>query len=244
MNYITPWQNTIEYTNLHGVSSVKIKNLVNIANKENYYGVCIPPGSVPVASKYRNQDLKIITVAGFPPIHKWLLYRDNKDPRLNFYLGHYTKQEIDKIKYILDNPDVDELDLVFPMLWYASGKFARISTFFKGIKQRFKRPIKVITELGTIFKDPISLFEIVDLLEQSGVDFFKTNTGLIPCDFNLTSTGIQLVKKLKPNIRIKASGGIRTLSQVKFLMSLGVERIGTSNLINDIPNTAPMTGQL
>lgn len=96
------------------------------------------------------------------------------------------------------------------------------------VKQNFKKPVKVITELGTIFKNLVNLFEISDLIEQSGVDFFKTNTGLIPPNVHMTAAGIQEVKNLKPNMRFKASGGIRTLNQVAYFKSLGVERIGTS----------------
>lgn len=223
----------IELTNLHSPNSKEIQAFVEKASREKYFGVCMQYSDIGVATKYKSPDLKFITVAGFPPISSWNLFKTKKDPRLNLYLGLYNCKELNKIKAIIDDPRVDELDIVFPIYWYAKGNLARIYHFFKGIKQQFKKPVKVITELGTIFKNRINLFEIADLIEQSGVDFFKTNTGLIPGDFNIMVAGIQEVKDLKPNMRFKASGGIRTLSQVQFLQSLGVERIGTSNLTND-----------
>lgn len=227
------WKSIIEYTNLKSPKSKDIKAFVKKANQEKYYGVCMQHGDLGVAAKVRVPELKLITVAGFPPFQAWPLYQTRKDPRIQLYLGLYTKKEIDRVKSIIDDPLVDELDLVFPMYWYARGELARIYKFFKGVKQRFKKPVKVITELGTIFKNRINLFEIADLIEQSGVDFFKTNTGLIPTNFTMMAAGIQEVRDLKPNLHFKASGGIRTLSQVRFLMSLGVERIGTSNITDD-----------
>jgi deoxyribose-phosphate aldolase len=234
MNPVKDWKSIIEYTNLKSPSSKEIRTFVETANKEKYYGVCMQYGDLGVAAKYRSPDLKLITVAGFPPFAAWPHFKnERRDPRMSLYLGLYGSREIDSVKGMIDDPHVDELDLVFPMLWYARGELGRIYKFFKGVKQRFKKPVKVITELGTIFRNRINLFEIADLIEQSGVDFFKTNTGLIPGNFNLMAAGIQEVRDLKPNMRFKASGGIRTLSQVRFLMSLGVERIGTSNITDD-----------
>ena len=226
------YRNLIEYTHIKSPSSKDIKKFIEKAKEEKYYGVCLNYNNINVATKYTDQ-LKFITVAGFPPISYYNYFKNRKDPRINFFLGMYRSQDIDTIKEIIDDPRVDELDLVFPMYWYAKGELVRIYKFFKGIKKRFKKPVKVITELGTIFRNRTTLFEISDLIEQSGVDFFKTNTGLIPLDFNLLVAGIQEVKDLKPNIRIKASGGIRTLSQVRILQKIGVERIGTSNLTDD-----------
>lgn len=230
MNPVKDYRRTIELTNLKSPTSKEIKAFVEKANQEKYLGVCMQYGDLGVAAKYRDPGLKLITVAGFPPMSSWPIFKTSKDQRLYFHLGRYTSRDIDTIKGICDNPIVDELDLVFPMLWYAKGELARIYHFFKGVKNRFKKPVKVITELGTIFKNRISLFEIADLIEQSGVDFFKTNTGLIPSDFNMTVAGIQEVRNMKPHMRFKASGGIRTVEQVQFLMRLGVERVGTSNL--------------
>ena len=197
------FRNIIEYTNLRSPSKNEIQTFVERANFENYYGVCMDYSSIGIAAKYRKPGLKLITVAGFPPIRYWALFKNMKpnDYRLQFQLGLYTRSRIDDVKRIIDDPNVDELDVVFPMFWYATGHINRIYHFLKGVKDRFKKPVKVITELGTMFKNLINLFEIADLIEQSGCDFFKTNTGLIPTNVNLTMLGIHEVKNMKPNMR-------------------------------------------
>ena len=234
MNPLDKYRSMLEYTNLKSPSTKEIKAFVETANREKFFGVCMQYSDIGVAAKYRDPNLKLITVAGFPPFHCWPQLKAVRDQRMYFWLGNYGKKEIDTIRTIINDPNVDELDIVFPMLWYARGHLGRIYKLFKGIKQEFKKPVKVITELGTIFKNLVSLFEIADLIEQSGVDFFKTNTGLIPPNVMMTAAGIQEVQNLKPNMRFKASGGIRTIEQIQYLAAIGVERIGTSSIPQNI----------
>jgi deoxyribose-phosphate aldolase len=85
----------------------------------------------------------------------------------------------------------------------------------------------------------VALYEVIDLLRQSGVDYFKTNTGLIKQDFDKLLASIlftqMLMKDMDIPMDIKASGGIRTEKQVKKLIQLGVKRIGTSSIQVDDP---------
>lgn len=224
----------VELTNLKSPASKDIQAFVKLAEEQKYFGVCLQYENIRVAAKTRTTGIKLVTVAGFPPISSFSLYKGKYHPSLNLYLGLYPVRVLDQVNSMCDDPNVDEIDLVFPMHWYAKGELVRIYKFFKGVKERSKKTVKVITELGTLFKNNINLFEIADLIEQSGVDYFKTNTGLIPLDFNLLMNGIRNVKHLKPNMKFKASGGIRTVSQVIQLLQLGVDRIGTSNLTNDL----------
>lgn len=231
---ILDYPSVIELTNLGSLPSKQIQHLVKTAEREHYFGVCLQYENIGVASKARTADLKLVTVAGFPPVWMFPDYKQKLTRQLQLRLGYYSLAEIERIKEMCDDPNVDEIDLIFPMYWYLQGRFVRIYSLLKGIRNRTTKPIKVIAELGTLYKNPISLFEIADLIEQSGVNFFKTNTGLIPQDFNILMQGIRTLKLSKPNMPIKASGGIRSVSQVLQLLQLGVERVGTSNLTNDI----------
>jgi deoxyribose-phosphate aldolase len=59
------------------------------------------------------------------------------------------------------------------------------------------------------------------------VDFVKTSTGVI--GRGVTTADIILLKKILPaKIKVKASGGIKTLEQVKDLIEAGADRIGAS----------------
>lgn len=233
----------IELTNLKSPNSKEIRKFVETANQKGYFGVCLQPGDLPVAAKYRNPDLKLITVMGFPPIHTFKYFADGKNKRIQLALGLYKEEDIDSIKSLIDSGLADELDLVFPIYWYMRGQFTRIHKFLKGIKDRYQRPVKVICELGTIFNKTVPLYEIIDLLKQSGVDYFKTNTGLIKQDFDKGLLPAILYTQMMMNdmgvtMDIKASGGIRTEKQIKTLIQLGVKRIGTSAIQKDNPAEA------
>jgi len=225
----------IEYTNLTSPKSKDIKNLIEVANKNNYAGVCLQPCSLRVADKYRKPDLKLITIAGFPPIHTFHLFTE-QNKKFQLVLGLYKNQDITEMKNLLDSKYVDELDIVFPFYWYVSGKFVKIHKFLKGLKNYTPKPIKVIIELGTIFKKDVPLFEIIDLLKQANIDYLKTNTGLIKQDFDKRLYPAilslkALLSDLSVDIKLKASGGIKTDDHVKKLVRLGINRIGTSSTI-------------
>ena len=233
MENIPEYSKYIEYTNLGSMKSKDIKTFVETANVKEYAGVCLQSGSLPVANKYKSEDLKLITVAGFPPIYSFGMIKNN--PKFQLSLGLYNKYEINKIHNIIDSGLADELDLVFPMYWFMSGKLVRIHKFLKGVKQRFKKPVKVIIELGTVFTQNTSLYEILDILEQANIDYLKTNTGLLPQTFdklyeNLLYLDV-LMKDLNKVLPVKASGGIRTKDQIDKLVKIGIPRIGTSSIL-------------
>ena len=227
----------IELTNIKGLTSRETMLFVGKAILEGYGAVCIPSGNLAVAAKARmTQDLKLVTVAGFPPVFSYPIFKTaNKNPQLDLALGLYTHAEIAKIQGIIDGGLADELDLVFPMFWYTRGKLLTITKFLTGIKKRYNRPLKVICELGTIFKNQINLWEIYQILSDSGVDYFKTNTGLLPQDFESLKANLVLLQMMvadtsSPKLKLKASGGIRTEAQVNQLIAMGVDRIGTSSI--------------
>lgn len=228
----------VELTNLKSPSSKEIKKLVQTANEKKYYGVCLQPGDLGVAAKYRDPELKLITVLGFPPIVGFKFFAERRDPRLQVLLGPHKTEHVEETKRVIDSPNVDEVDIVFPMYWYAQGNFKRIYSYFSGVRKRFKGTIKVICELGTIFTDRVTLYEQAALINDAGLDFYKTNTGLIPQDFKKLMSNIVQLQVVMEDMKcsnftpppIKASGGIRTVEQAEKLINLGVKRIGSSSL--------------
>jgi len=229
----------IEYTNLKSPSRKEIKAFVETANKNKYYGVCLHDACLSLAKKYASEDLKIITVGGFPPLRMYSKFKEARlRRRMPLYLGLYDKHEINSIKSVIDAGIADEIDLVFPIYWYTQGKFMKIHKLLKGLKERYKKPMKVIVELGTVFNKYIALYEVIALLKDSNIDFFKTNTGLLSQDFNHLSQAIKQTQTIMQEnnliLPIKASGGIRTEQHTKLLVGMGVKRIGTSSELNFI----------
>ena len=88
------------------------------------------------------------------------------------------------------------------------------------------RVIKIILE--TALLNEVELQQICDICNQNGVNFVKTATGF--SEVNTTPEVIRLLKKyINKDIKIKASGGIRTKEQALALLEAGASRIGTSH---------------
>ena len=91
--------------------------------------------------------------------------------------------------------------------------------------------VKVIIETCLLTDDEKKLAS--EIAMDSGADFIKTSTG-----FSLsgaTEKDVKLIRKvIGSDIGIKASGGIKTLSDLKKFLKAGADRIGTSNAISMI----------
>ena len=65
------------------------------------------------------------------------------------------------------------------------------------------------------------------LAKAAGADFVKTSTGFGPS--GATEQDVALMRRtVGPDMGVKASGGIRTLADVKKMIAAGANRIGAS----------------
>jgi deoxyribose-phosphate aldolase len=88
------------------------------------------------------------------------------------------------------------------------------------------KKIKIIFETGLLSETEI--IKLCQIATAIGADFIKTSTGFSSAGANVET--IQLMKKNVPNsIKIKASGGIRTLAEAELMIEAGADRIGTSS---------------
>ena len=70
---------------------------------------------------------------------------------------------------------------------------------------------------------------------NAGSDYIKTSTGF--GTGGATMEDIDLFKKhLGPNVKIKASGGIRTIEDMEAFIEAGCSRLGTSSAVKLINN--------
>ena len=85
--------------------------------------------------------------------------------------------------------------------------------------------IKIIIETSLL--DPEEKKKATELVKQAGADYVKTSTGFFG------GVTVQDVKDLKqwvgPQVKIKASGGIRTKEFALELIAAGADRLGTSS---------------
>jgi deoxyribose-phosphate aldolase len=93
------------------------------------------------------------------------------------------------------------------------------------------RQFKLILECGLLTDDEIK--QLAQLGIDLGATYLKTGTG-----FHGFPATVEMVSNLKRlsqgKIKIKASGGIRTLADAKKLVDAGADLIGTSSGVNII----------
>ena len=67
------------------------------------------------------------------------------------------------------------------------------------------------------------------IVRDAGADFVKTSTGYLGPGTGANNADVLILRKaVGKDIGVKASGGIRTLGQMKELVQAGANRIGTS----------------
>lgn len=202
----------IDYAMLKPDSLQKdIEQLGKKAIEKSFKAICIPPYFVDFASNaFANSTLKIATVVGFP-------------------LGYSTTPvKIEEIKKALTD-GAHEIDAVINICAVKSGNWNyvanEIDSMVTACHMRGK-VIKIILETHLLTTEELS--RLVDICITAKADFIKTSTG-----FHGHKTSPELISQLKAivgnSIKIKASGGIRTLNDSLKLIEAGADRIGSSS---------------
>ena len=85
--------------------------------------------------------------------------------------------------------------------------------------------VKVILE--TALLDDEQKIAACRLSKEAGADFVKTSTGFGPGGATVEDVAL-MRKTVGPDMGVKASGGIRTLEDLRKMVAAGATRIGTS----------------
>lgn len=199
----------IDHTLLRPDAAVSdIEKLCNEAVEFGFHSVCVHPYFVPAAGEILSGSaVRVSTVIGFP-------------------LGmSLTRVKVYEAMEVLLKGS-DELDIVMNMGMAKSGQWSLVRKDISDVISAAKGVIhKVIIEACYLDRDEkIAASEVV---LDSGAEFVKTSTGFGPGGATLED--IELIRSVvKGECGIKASGGIKTLSQVRKFIEAGATRIGTS----------------
>jgi len=171
--------------------------------------VCVPPCYV---SRIHNSfpDLNICTVIGFPL----------------GYTTHSTKVA-EALTAVEDG--ASELDMVINITDVKNSVFSRVEYEISKLKNVLdKKILKIIVE--TCYLTESEKIALCRVVTDAGADYIKTSTGFGTA--GATIEDIQLFKKhIGPNVKIKASGGIRTREDMVAYIKNGCDRLGTSSAI-------------
>lgn len=201
----------IDHTLLKADASEKdIKKLCKEAKEYEFFSVCVNPCFVKSARKYlKGSDVKVCTVIGFP-------------------LGaNTTKTKLFEAKRAVAE-GADEIDVVFNISKFKDRKYNYVSKELSKIVDLCKKKVLVKVIIETCYLTKEEILEACKLVYECGVDYVKTSTGYGKDGANLDD--VRMMREVcKNKLKIKASGGIKTLKQVEDFILAGAERIGTSS---------------
>ncbi len=192
-------------------TSKEINKLVKEAIEWKFGGVCINSSWIKYAKeKIGNEDIKIISVIGFP-------------------LGAgITQSKVQEAKLAIDH-GANEIDMVMNIGRFRDGQYDYVLNEIKKVKEAIgNRILKVIVETALLKEYEIE--KSAEIVLASGADFIKTSTGFSYRGASFNDIKI-FNKVIKGKLKIKASGGIKTIADLEQYASMGVERFGTSSSI-------------
>ncbi|MCC0694378.1 deoxyribose-phosphate aldolase [Clostridioides sp. ES-S-0048-02] len=207
---------TVDHTILKATTTWEdIKVLCDEAINMNVASVCIPPSYVKRAAEYLNSKIKVCTVIGFP-------------------LGYQTTAtKVFEAEDAIKN-GADEVDMVVNISDIKNGDYEKIENEIKEIKAIIGNKIlKVIIE--TCYLEECEKVKMCEIVTVSGADFIKTSTGM--GTGGATLEDIKLMKEhVGENVKIKAAGGVKSISDAEKFIEAGAERLGTSSICKILKN--------
>jgi len=198
----------------------EIVKLCQEARKYRFASVCVNPYWVPLAAaELAGSPVKVCTVIGFP-------------------LGATsTESKIAETEAAL-RVGATEIDMVMNVGALKSGDQETVKQDMRAVAESAHRAgaiLKVILE--TALLDDSQKATACTLARLAGADFVKTSTGFAAS--GATAHDVALMRLVVgPDMGVKASGGIRTLDDLKKMVAAGATRIGASASVKIVEATA------
>jgi deoxyribose-phosphate aldolase len=183
------------------------------ARRHRFASVCVNPCWVALAaSELRGTPVKVCTVVGFP-------------------LGaNATETKMSETAAAI-RVGAQEIDMVMNIGALRSADEVTVQNDIRGVVEVAHRSgvlVKVILETALLTDD--QKVAACRIAKQAGADFVKTSTGFGPG--GATAADIRLMRDtVGPRMGVKASGGIRTIEDLRNMVAAGASRIGASSSV-------------
>jgi len=193
------------------------------ARKYNFASVCINPYWVALAAaELAGSPVKVCTVVGFP-------------------LGATTTEaKVAETEAAL-RVGAQEIDMVQNVGALRSGDHDAVKADIAAVVEAAHRAgaiVKVILETALLDDNQKVMASLLAKLAKA--DFVKTSTGFGPS--GATAHDVELMRlAVGPEMGVKASGGIRTLDDLKKMTAAGATRIGASASVKIVEDSAGST---
>lgn len=187
-----------------------IQKLCDEAIEYQTASVCIPPCYIKRIHDTYGDKINICTVVGFP-------------------LGYSTtKAKIAEVEQALED-GVNEVDMVINITDVKNGQFQAVQDEIAALKKAVgTKVLKVIIE--TCYLTAEEKIQLCKAVTAAGADYIKTSTGF--GTGGATLDDIKLFKAhIGPLVKMKAAGGVKTVSDMEQFINEGCDRIGTSSAI-------------
>jgi deoxyribose-phosphate aldolase len=207
----------IDHTNLRPEATPdQIVRLCEEAKEFGFGAVMVNGCYVELASaNLRGTQVKVGAVIGFP---------------LGTTLTSVKQFETDQVLRM----GAGDIDMVLNVGLLKAGEQELVATDIRAVVQASHKEnavLKVILE--TVLLTDEEKVTACRICVESGADFVKTSTGFL--GGGATVADIALMRQAVGNkCGVKASGGIRTVTELKAMISAGADRIGTSNGVSII----------
>lgn len=183
------------------------------AKKYDFASVCVNEYyTAYVAEKLKGTDVKVCTVVGFP-------------------LGMTsTAVKCFETKTAVEE-GAEEIDMVMNIGALKDGNDTYILNDILKVKETCGQDIilKVIIETCLLTEEEKQ--RACELSMKAGADFVKTSTGF--STGGAEAADVQLMKSVVGDkLKVKASGGIRTLDKAEAMVEAGADRLGTSATVD------------
>lgn len=201
----------IDHTLLKAFSTWdQIKALCDDAVEYKTASVCIPPSFVKRAKETYGDALNVCTVIGFP-----LGY--NTTAVKAFEVKEAIREGASEVDMVINIGALKDKDYD-----YVQNEIAELK------KAAGDHILKVIVE--TCYLTEEEKVKVCELVTNAGADYIKTSTGF--GTGGATIEDINLFKAhIGPSVKMKASGGVKTVEDLEMFLDAGCERIGTSSAI-------------
>ncbi|HBK53149.1 MAG TPA: deoxyribose-phosphate aldolase [Syntrophomonas wolfei] len=205
----------LDSTNLQAEARASdIESLCQEARQFQVAAVCVNPFRLELACHLlAGTPVKACTVIAFP-------------------LGaDHWKNKVDSARRALQM-GAAELDMVMNIGAFKDRDYRLVEREIKELlrlREEYAFLLKVIVETALLSKGELQ--DISALLSNSEADFIKTSTGFSSRGVTLEDIEIIRESRQRKDLKIKASGGIKSLDFALELLKAGVDRIGSSSAL-------------
>jgi len=188
----------------------QIEKLCEEAKTYTFASVCVNPTWVSVsADLLKGSPVKVCTVIGFP-------------------LGASTSAvKAFETTNAIEN-GAEEIDMVINVGALKDQDYNLVQKDIEAVVQAAKEKAIVKVILETCLLTDEEILRASEISKLAGADFVKTSTG-----FSTGGATISAVKLMRsavgPELGVKASGGVRSLSDLQSMVDAGATRIGASS---------------